>query len=157
MLAEKALVPVLPSEEQFPYTIRLVSEIISSNGSTSMAATCGSTLALMDAGVPITAPVAGIGVGLFVDRTKENPELSSYKFLTDIMGVEDFAGYMDFKLTGTKDGMTAIQLELKLQGLPIELVDKMFEVSKTARLQVLDVMNATIENQERNWVKQFQE
>lgn len=144
MLAEKALVPVLPSEEDFPYAIRLVSEIVSSNGSTSMAATCGSTLALMDAGVPIKAPVAGIGVGVFIDKTNENPQLSDYKFLTDIMGVEDFAGFMDFKLTGTKDGMTAIQLELKLQGLPIELVDKMFEISKTARLQVLQVMESAI-------------
>ena len=144
ILAEKALVPVLPTEAEFPYTIRLVSEITSSNGSTSMASTCGSALALMDAGVPIKAPVAGIGVGLFVDKEKEDLQLSDYKLLTDIMGVEDFAGYMDFKLTGTKEGMTAIQLELKVQGLPLELLDKMFEVSKTARLKVLEVMSTAI-------------
>jgi len=144
MLAEKALVPVLPTEAEFPYTIRLVSEITSSNGSTSMASTCGSSLALMDAGVPIKAHVAGIGVGLFVNKEKEDLQLSDYKLLTDIMGVEDFAGYMDFKLTGTKDGMTAIQLELKVQGLPLELLDKVFEVSKAARLKVLEVMNTAI-------------
>lgn len=144
MLAEKALVPVLPTESEFPYTIRLVSEITSSNGSTSMASTCGSSLALMDAGVPIKEHVAGIGVGLFVDKSKSDLQLQDYKLLTDIMGVEDFAGYMDFKLTGTKDGMTAIQLELKIKGLPLELLDKMFETSKTARLQVLQVMNSAI-------------
>ncbi len=144
MLAEKALIAVLPDEKDFPYTIRVVSEILSSNGSTSMASTCGSSLALMDAGVPIKSHVAGIGVGLFVDKDKENLSLEDYKLLTDIMGIEDFAGYMDFKLTGTREGMTAIQLELKLQGLPLGIFDKLFEVSRTARMQVLDVMESVI-------------
>lgn len=144
MLAEKALVPVLPREEDFGYAIRVVSEITSSNGSTSMAATCASSLSLMDAGVPIKEHVGGIGVGLFVPSDKENPEVSDYKLLTDIIGYEDFAGYMDFKMTGTKDGMTAIQMELKVQGVPLALVKDIFEKSKVARLKVLDVMNATI-------------
>lgn len=144
LLAEKALIPVLPSVEEFPYTIRVVSEILTSNGSTSMAATCGSTLALMDAGVPIKAPVGGIGVGLFVDKHIEDPKPEDFKLLTDIMGIEDFAGYMDFKLTGTREGMTAIQLELKLAGIPVELLDKMFEVSKTARMKVIDVIESAI-------------
>lgn len=144
MLAEKALVPVLPNEESFGYAIRVVSEITSSNGSTSMAATCASSLSLMDAGVPIKEHVGGIGIGLFVPSEKENPELSDYKLLTDIIGYEDFAGYMDFKMTGTKDGMTAIQMELKVQGIPIELVKDIFEKSRIARLKVLDVMNAAI-------------
>ncbi len=144
LLAEKAILPVLPSEDEFPYTIRMVSEILTSNGSTSMAATCGSTLALMDAGVPIKAPVGGIGVGLFVDKDIEDPKPEDFKLLTDIMGIEDFAGYMDFKLAGTREGMTAIQLELKLAGIPIELLDRMFEVSKTARLKVIDVIEGAI-------------
>lgn len=144
MLAEKALVPVLPAEESFGYAIRVVSEITSSNGSTSMAATCASSLSLMDAGVPIKEHVGGIGIGLFVPSEKENPELSDYKLLTDIIGYEDFAGYMDFKMTGTKDGMTAIQMELKVQGIPLELVKDIFEKSKAARLKVLDVMNSAI-------------
>jgi len=144
MLAEKALVPVLPREEDFGYAIRVVSEITSSNGSTSMAATCASSLSLMDAGVPISEHVGGIGVGLFVDTYKENHSDSDYKFLTDITGYEDYAGYMDFKMTGTKDGMTAIQMELKIQGVPLALVEQIFEKSKVARLKVLDVMNAAI-------------
>lgn len=144
LLAEKALIPVLPSEEDFPYVVRLVSEILSSNGSTSMAATCGSSLALMDAGVPIKAHVAGIGIGIFVDSKAENPKLSDYLLLTDIVGMEDFAGYMDFKMTGTRTGMTAIQLELKLQGLPIELFEAIFEKSHIARMHVLDLMEKAI-------------
>ena len=144
MLAEKALVAVLPEELDFPYTVRAVSEILSSNGSTSMAATCASSLALMDAGVPIKAHVGGIGVGLFVDNYKENPSIEDYVLLTDILGTEDFAGYMDFKLTGTREGMTAIQMELKVQGLPIELLDSIFERSRAARQKVIDVMEAAI-------------
>ena len=103
-LAEKALVPVIPSEDEFPYAIRVVSEVLSSNGSTSQASICGSTLALMDAGVPIKKPVAGISTGLVTD--KENP--NNYIMLTDIQGIEDFFGDMDFKVGGTKDGITAI-------------------------------------------------
>jgi polyribonucleotide nucleotidyltransferase len=144
MLAEKALTAVLPNEIDFPYTIRTVSEILSSNGSTSMAATCASSLALMDAGVPIKAHVGGIGVGLFVDNYKENPSLEDYILLTDIIGNEDFAGYMDFKLTGTREGMTAIQMELKVQGIPVELLDSIFERSRNARQKVIDVMEQAI-------------
>ena len=145
-LAEKALNPVLPTEEDFAYTIRNVTEIMSSNGSTSMAATCGSSLALMDAGVPIKAHVAGIGVGLMVDSDVEDSKASDFILLTDIVGYEDFAGFMDFKMTGTKDGVTAIQMELKLKGLPLELLESIFEASKKARMQVLDVMNKAITN-----------
>jgi polyribonucleotide nucleotidyltransferase len=144
MLAEKALVPVLPAEEDFPYALRVVTEIMTSNGSTSMAATCGSTLSLMDAGVPIKAPVAGIGVGLFVDSHIEDPKVEEFIVLTDIVGYEDFAGYMDFKMTGTNSGVTAIQMELKLQGIPVGLLNKIFETSKTARLKVLEVMTQAI-------------
>lgn len=144
MLAEKALLPVLPDMNEFPYAMRLVSEILSSNGSTSMASTCSSSLALMDAGVPISGHVGGIGVGLFVDTEIKNPKLSDYKLLTDIVGYEDFAGYMDFKMTGTRDGMTAIQLELKVQGIPLELIESIFEVSKTARMKVIDVLEKAI-------------
>ncbi|PIR42800.1 polyribonucleotide nucleotidyltransferase [candidate division WWE3 bacterium CG10_big_fil_rev_8_21_14_0_10_35_32] len=144
MLAEKALVPVLPREEDFGYAIRVVSEITSSNGSTSMAATCASSLSLMDAGVPISEHVGGIGIGLFVDSDKADLAVSDYMLLTDIIGYEDFAGYMDFKMTGTKNGMTAIQMELKVQGVPLELVENIFEKSRIARLKVLDVMNSAI-------------
>ena len=144
MLAEKALMAVLPDEMDFPYAIRNVSEILSSNGSTSMAATCASSLALMDAGVPIKAHVGGIGVGLFVDAYKENPEIEDFILLTDILGTEDYAGYMDFKLTGTREGMTAIQMELKIQGLPIEMLDSIFEKSRKARQSVIDVMEKAI-------------
>jgi polyribonucleotide nucleotidyltransferase len=144
VLAEKALLAVLPKEEDFPYTIRVVSEILSSNGSTSMAAACGSSLALMDAGVPISSHVGGIGIGLFVDKSIENPSLGDFIVLTDIIGEEDFAGYMDFKLTGTRAGMTAIQLELKLQGIPLDLLDVIFERSFIARQKVLDVMDSAI-------------
>ncbi len=144
ILAEKALLAVLPDEQEFPYTIRLVSEILSSNGSTSMAAACGSSLALMDAGVPIKAHVGGIGVGLFVDTYKENLSIDDYVILTDIMGEEDFSGYMDFKLTGTREGMTAIQLELKVQGIPMDILEKIFETSRNARQKVLDVMEKAI-------------
>ncbi len=144
ILAEKALLAVLPDMETFPYTIRTVSEILSSNGSTSMAATCGSSLALMAAGVPIKSHVGGIGVGLFVDAYKENPSAEDFIVLTDITGEEDFAGYMDFKLTGTRVGMTAIQMELKVQGIPMALVDKIFATSRAARQKVLDIMEAAI-------------
>lgn len=144
MLAEKALLAVLPDEKEFPYAIRTVSEILSSNGSTSMAATCASSLALMDAGVPIKAHVGGIGVGLFVDPYIEDPKAEDFTLLTDIIGTEDFAGYMDFKLTGTREGMTAIQMELKVQGLPIDLLDSIFERSRNARQKVIDVMEGAI-------------
>ena len=133
-LAEKALVPVIPSEEEFPYTIRVVSEVLSSNGSTSQASICGSTLALMDAGVPIRKPVAGISTGLVT--SKENPD--EYIMLTDIQGLEDFFGDMDFKVGGTKDGITAIQVDIKNDGLTYDIIKEAFERTKKARDYILD-------------------
>ena len=133
-LAEKALVPVLPSEEEFPYAIRVVSEVLSSNGSTSQASICGSTLALMDAGVPIKKPVAGISTGLVT--SKDNP--SDYVMLTDIQGIEDFFGDMDFKVGGTKDGITAIQVDIKTDGLTYDIIEQAFERTKIARDYILD-------------------
>lgn len=152
-LAEKALLPVIPDRDKFPYTIRLVSEIMSSNGSSSMAATTASTLALMDAGVPIVAPVAGIAMGLVTcdkdsDMAKipEIKEDSKYKFvvLTDLQGLEDFGGDMDFKIAGTREGITAIQLDTKIDGLSHEIIKKTFEDAKVARDKILDVVDQTI-------------
>ena len=133
-LAEKALVPVIPSKDEFPYAIRVVSEILSSNGSTSQASICGSTLALMDAGVPIKAPVAGISTGLITDD--EDP--SKYVMLTDIQGLEDFFGDMDFKVGGTHKGITAIQVDIKIDGLTYEIIEEAFERTKVARDYILD-------------------
>ena len=133
-LAEKALVPVIPSEDEFPYTIRVVSEVLSSNGSTSQASICGSTLALMDAGVPIKKPVAGLSTGLVT--SKENPD--EYVMLTDIQGIEDFFGDMDFKVGGTKDGITAIQVDIKNDGLTYDIIKEAFERTKVARDYILD-------------------
>ena len=133
-LAEKALVPVIPSEDEFPYAIRVVSEVLSSNGSTSQASICGSTLALMDAGVPINKPVAGISTGLVTD--KNDP--SRYIMLTDIQGIEDFFGDMDFKVGGTKDGITAIQVDIKIDGLTYDIIAEAFERTKVARDYILD-------------------
>ena len=133
-LAEKALVPVLPSKEEFPYAIRVVSEVLSSNGSTSQGSICGSTLALMDAGVPIKAPVAGISTGLVTDS--ENP--SKYIMLTDIQGIEDFFGDMDFKVGGTHKGITAIQVDIKIDGLTYNIIEEAFARTKKAREYILD-------------------
>ena len=133
-LAERALVPVIPSEEEFPYTIRVVSEVLESNGSTSQASICGSTLALMDAGVPIKKPVAGISTGLITDP--EDPE--HYIVLTDIQDIEDFFGDMDFKIGGTKDGITAIQVDIKIDGLTYEIIRQAFERTKIARDHIID-------------------
>ena len=132
-LAERALVAVLPEASQFPYAIRVVSEIMSSNGSTSQAAVCGSTLALMDAGVPIVAPVAGIAIGLMTQGDK-------FVVLTDIIGLEDFSGDMDFKVAGTTKGITAIQLDVKIPGLSDEIVEETLEKARVARLEVLEKM-----------------
>jgi polyribonucleotide nucleotidyltransferase len=137
-LAEKALEPVLPSQKEFPYTIRVVSEVFTSNGSTSMASTCGSTLALMDAGVPIKAPVAGMAMGIM---TRSDDE---YVVLTDIMGIEDFCGEMDFKVTGTTKGITAVQLDVKNMGLTDKMIDEILEGARVARLKALDVMLAAL-------------
>ena len=136
-LAEKALVPVLPSVEEFPYAIRVVSEILSSNGSTSQGSICASTLSLMDAGVPIKRPVAGISTGLITDP--ENPD--NYVMMTDIQGIEDFFGDMDFKVGGTEKGITAIQVDIKVDGLSYDIIKEAFERTHKARLYILnDIM-----------------
>ncbi len=137
-LAEKALVPVLPSVEEFPYAIRVVSEILSSNGSTSQGSICASTLALMDAGVPIKKPVAGISTGLITDEN----DPSRYVVITDIQGIEDFFGDMDFKVGGTKDGITAIQVDIKVDGLSYEIIAEAFERTAKARAYILDEIMA---------------
>ena len=140
-LAERALIPVLPPQEQFPYTIWVVSEIFSCNGSSSMAAVCGSTLTLMHAGVPIKKPVAGIAMGL-ISRDKDISK--GYKILTDIQGMEDFAGDMDFKVCGTRDGINALQMDIKVKGLSIEVMKEALERAKKARLTVIDKIIETI-------------
>jgi polyribonucleotide nucleotidyltransferase len=137
-LAERALLPVVPSQEEFAYTLRLVSEVLSSNGSTSMASVCGSSLSLMDAGVPIKAPVAGIAMGLVFAEGK-------YTTLTDILGAEDAYGDMDFKVAGTSDFVTALQLDTKIDGIPADVLAAALEQAKEARLTILDVMAGAIE------------
>ena len=136
-LAERALIPVLPTEEDFPYAIRSVTEIMSQNGSTSMAATCSSCLALMDAGVPITAPVSGIAMGLMVDG-------DSHYILSDIADAEDFAGDMDFKAAGTAKGITALQMDMKVHGLPVEILREAILTAKVGRAHILESMIATL-------------
>lgn len=140
-LAEKALVAVLPTEKEFPYVLRLVSEVLSSNGSTSMASVCGSTLALMDAGVPIAAPVAGISIGLVLDDTDDSKRV----LLTDIIGMEDFYGDMDFKVAGTREGITAIQLDTKAHHLPMDMMREVFSQARDARLKILEVIENAIQ------------
>tara|TARA_B100001123_G_scaffold184517_1_gene211136 strand:+ start:2649 stop:4889 length:2241 start_codon:yes stop_codon:yes gene_type:complete len=134
-LAERALVPLIPDEEEFPYAIRIVSEVMSSNGSTSMASVCGSTLALMDAGVPIKKPVAGIAMGLIVAE-----EGDGYSVLTDIQGIEDFQGDMDFKVAGTDEGVTALQMDVKVKGISFEVMTEALEQARKGRLFILDKM-----------------
>ncbi|MFM1524842.1 MULTISPECIES: polyribonucleotide nucleotidyltransferase [Helcococcus] len=136
-LAERALEPVIPSQEEFPYVIRLVSEVLESNGSSSMASVCGSTLSLMDAGVPIKAPVAGIAMGLI----KENDDIA---ILTDIQGLEDHLGDMDFKVAGTKEGITALQMDIKIDGINREILTTALADAKSARLRILDVITGAI-------------
>ncbi|MCD6553902.1 MAG: polyribonucleotide nucleotidyltransferase [Anaerolineae bacterium] len=133
-LAERALLPVLPPEDEFPYTIRLVSEVLSSNGSTSMASVCGSTLALMDTGVPIKAPVSGVAMGLI-------KEGDNYRILTDIQGLEDFMGDMDFKVAGTRQGITALQMDIKIKGISYEIMAEALAQAHEARLFILDRMH----------------
>jgi polyribonucleotide nucleotidyltransferase len=132
-LAERSLIPVLPAVEQFPYTVRVISDILESNGSSSMASTCGGCLALMDAGVPISKPVAGISVGLVQEGEK-------YELLTDIIGEEDHFGDMDFKVCGTRDGITAIQLDIKTEGITHKIIRDTLHRAKEARLAILDKM-----------------
>ena len=138
-LAERALEPVIPSVEEFPYAIRMVSDILSSNGSTSMASTCGSTLALMDAGVPIKKPVAGVAMGLI-----SNEDKSKVAVMTDIQGLEDFLGDMDFKVTGTKDGITAIQMDIKIKGINEKILRQALAQARDGRLFILNKMLETI-------------
>ena len=150
-LAERALEPVIPSKEEFPYTIRVVSEVLSSNGSTSQGSICGSTLALMDAGVPIKAPVAGISTGLFTmpdDSTK-------YIMVTDIQGIEDFFGDMDFKVAGTKKGITAIQVDIKIDGLTYEIIEEAFARTKKAREYILDEVMLKAINKPRTHLSKY--
>jgi len=136
-LAERALEPVIPSEEEFPYAIRLVSEVLSSNGSTSQASVCGSTLSLLDSGVPIKAPVAGIAMGLIKEQDK-------VAILSDIQGMEDFLGDMDFKVAGTEEGITAIQMDIKIHGIDKEILKTALEQARKGRLYILDKMNSVI-------------
>jgi len=138
-LAERALLPVIPSEEDFPYAIRVVSEILSSNGSTSQASVCGSTLSLMDAGVPIKAPVAGIAMGLIKDEAS-----GKVAILSDIQGLEDFLGDMDFKVAGTKEGITAIQMDIKIKGIDEKILREALERARVGRLHILNIMTDCI-------------
>jgi polyribonucleotide nucleotidyltransferase len=136
-LAERALMPVIPDEEEFPYTVRVVSEILESNGSSSMASVCVATLALMDAGVPIKSPVAGVGMGL----VKEGEQVA---ILTDMIGLEDFLGDMDFKIAGTRDGITSVQMDIKIEGVTKEIMETAMQQAREARIKILDIMAETI-------------
>jgi polyribonucleotide nucleotidyltransferase len=138
-LAERAIKPSLPDFEDFPYTIRLVSEILESNGSSSMATVCGSSLGLMDAGVPVKAPIAGVAMGLIME------DENNYAILTDILGTEDHLGDMDFKVAGSREGITAIQMDLKIDGLPIDLMREALQQAKEGRIHILDVMKEELE------------
>ena len=144
-LVEKALLPMLPTPEQFPYTIRIVSEVVSSNGSTSQASVCAACVALMDAGVPIKEPVAGISVGLAKDEKS-----GKYKLLTDIQGPEDHYGDMDFKVAGTKNGITAIQMDIKIDGIDKKIMEEALTRAKDARLKILDIIKEQIPESRKN-------
>ena len=150
-LAEKALVPVLPSKEEFPYAIRVVSEVLSSNGSTSQASICGSTLSLMSAGVPIKRPVAGISTGLVTNPEDEN----DYVMLTDIQGLEDFFGDMDFKVGGTEKGITAIQVDIKVDGLSYEVIKEAFERTRIARKYILENVMLPVISEPRKEISKY--
>ena len=147
-LAERALTPVLPSEEEFPYAIRSVTEIMSQNGSTSMAATCSSCMALLDAGVPLKRPVSGVAMGLMVDVEKgaeiTADDIDKAYVLTDLMDAEDFAGDMDFKVTGTSEGITALQMDMKVHGLPVEIMEKALKQSHAGRMFILEHIKEVI-------------
>jgi polyribonucleotide nucleotidyltransferase len=139
MLAERALEPMLPDEKDFPYTLRLVSEVLASNGSSSMASACGSTLALMDTGVPIKRPVSGVAMGMI----KEN---DNYVILTDILGMEDHLGDMDFKVTGTTEGITSLQMDIKISGITTEIMSEALEQARKGRLHILEIMLQTLDS-----------
>jgi polyribonucleotide nucleotidyltransferase len=146
MIAEKALRPVVPSQEEFPYMILVTSEILSSNGSSSMASTCGSTLALMDAGVPIKEMIAGVAMGLIVSDEK----FTKYEVLTDLSGEEDKGGFLDFKMTGSRNGVTAIQCDMKVQGMPMNVLYEVIKQSQEGRYFILDEMEKTITKPKEN-------
>ena len=150
-LAEKAIIPVLPSKEEFPYCIRVVSEILSSNGSTSQGSICASTLALMDAGVPIKRPVAGISTGLITDPEDEN----NYVMMTDIQGIEDFFGDMDFKVGGTEKGITAIQVDIKVNGLSYDIIKEAFERTRNARMYILNDIMLPVISKPRKEISEY--
>ena len=150
-LAEKAIIPVLPSKEEFPYCIRVVSEILSSNGSTSQGSICASTLALMDAGVPIKRPVAGISTGLITDPEDEN----NYVMMTDIQGIEDFFGDMDFKVGGTEKGITAIQVDIKVDGLSYDIIKEAFERTRNARMYILNDIMLPVISKPRKEISEY--
>ena len=143
-LAERAVKAVLPPKNTFPYTIRVVSEVLSSNGSSSMASTCGAILALMDAGVPLEVPVGGIAIGLITEEGFNEDANKGYRLLTDIQGIEDFGGDMDFKVTGTTAGITAIQLDMKVKGLPMRVIEETLEQARDARFKILEHMQQTL-------------
>jgi polyribonucleotide nucleotidyltransferase len=143
-LAEKALRPLIPPQEQFPYTIRVVAEVLSSNGSSSMATVCASSLSLMDAGVPIKKAVAGIAMGLIMENPKAESRKPKYKILTDIQGPEDHYGNMDFKVAGTKDGINAIQMDVKTYGITVEIIEKALAQAREAHLQILKFMEGVL-------------
>ena len=138
-LAERALFPMMPSEEEFPYTVRIVSDILESNGSSSMASVCGGTLAMMDAGVPLKAPVAGVAMGLIMDETS-----GKYAVLSDIAGAEDHYGDMDFKVAGTANGITALQMDIKVSGITMEIMRQALEQAHRGRMFILEKMLATL-------------
>ena len=138
-MAERAIEPLLPDHDHFPYTIQVTSDILESNGSSSMASVCGGSLSLMDAGVPLKSACAGVALGLV-----SNEDVSKYAILTDIQGLEDHFGDMDFKVAGTRKGITAIQMDIKIFGLPFEVVEKGLAQAKQGRLTILDIMDKTI-------------
>ena len=144
-LAERALYPMMPTEENFPYTVRVVSEILESNGSSSMASVCGGSLAMMDAGVPLKAPVAGMAMGLVMDE-----ETGKYAVLSDIAGAEDHYGDMDFKVTGTATGITALQMDIKVAGITTEVMTKALEQARQGRMHILEKMQQTLEQSRKN-------
>ena len=144
-LAERALQPMMPAEEQFPYTVRIVSDILESNGSSSMASVCGGTLAMMDAGVPLKAPVAGMAMGLIMDEAT-----GKFAVLSDIAGAEDHYGDMDFKVAGTATGITALQMDIKVAGITMEIMRKALEQARVGRLFILDKMLATLRESRTN-------
>ncbi|XP_013005527.1 polyribonucleotide nucleotidyltransferase 1, mitochondrial isoform X2 [Cavia porcellus] len=141
-LAEKALYPVIPKD--FPFTVRVTSEVLESNGSSSMASACGGSLALMDAGVPVSAAVAGVAIGLVTKVNPEKGEIEDYRLLTDILGIEDYNGDMDFKIAGTNKGITALQADIKLPGIPIKIVMEAIQQASVAKKEILQIMNKTI-------------